>query len=119
MNLIIDFPIPTTIQERCGLWPYTVAAGKQEVLWNYNTKWCIILPPAEFFWKISKEKYGGNGFSWYEYILELREIMFLVWKKILSEVNGIVPMTLSLRNETGDNQEGKKEIKFYWIELFD
>jgi adenine-specific DNA-methyltransferase len=74
-----------------------------------------ILPPAEFCWRISKEKY--------EEMVSDNRIYFGIKgdnvpriKRFLSEVkNGIVPMTLWLRNETGDNQEGKKEIKF----LFD
>ena len=74
-----------------------------------------ILPPAEFCWRISKEKY--------EEMVSDNRIYFGIKgdnvpriKRFLSEVKkGIVPMTLWLRNETGDNQEGKKEIKF----LFD
>ncbi|MDR2905780.1 MAG: site-specific DNA-methyltransferase [Helicobacteraceae bacterium] len=70
-----------------------------------------ILPPAEYCWRVSKDKYdemvadnriyfGTNGNN-------VPRI-----KRFLSEVrDGIVPLTLWLREDVGDNQEGKKEIK--------
>lgn len=70
-----------------------------------------ILPPPQYCWRVTKEKYfemvadnriyfGPNGNN-------VPRI-----KRFLSEVkDGIVPMTLWLRDEAGDNQEAKKEIK--------
>lgn len=70
-----------------------------------------VLPPPQYCWRVSKEKYeemvadnriyfGPNGDN-------VPRI-----KRFLSEVrDGIVAMSLWLRQEVGDNQEGKKEIK--------
>ena len=70
-----------------------------------------VLPPAEYCWRVSKEKYkemvkdnriyfGSNGNN-------IPRI-----KRFLSEVkNGVVAMTLWTRDEVGDNQEAKKETK--------
>lgn len=70
-----------------------------------------VLPPPQYCWRISKEKYeemvkdnriyfGPNGDN-------VPRI-----KRFLSEVKqGIVATTLWFREDVGDNQEGKKEIK--------
>lgn len=70
-----------------------------------------VLPPAQYCWRVSKEKFeemvadnriyfGPNGDN-------VPRI-----KRFLSEVkDGMVAMTLWLRQDVGDNQEGKKEIK--------
>ena len=74
-----------------------------------------VLPPPQYCWRVSKEKFeemvadnriyfGPNGDN-------VPRI-----KRFLSEVKeGMVSMTLWLRDDVGDNQEGKKEIK----ELFE
>lgn len=71
----------------------------------------IVLPPDGYCWRLSKDRF-------YEYVADNR-----IWfgengdntpriKRFLSEVkNGITAMTLWGRNETGDNQEAKREIK--------
>lgn len=70
-----------------------------------------VLPPPQYCWRVSKEKFeemvadnriyfGPNGDN-------VPRI-----KRFLSEVReGIVAMSLWLRDDVGDNQEGKKEIK--------
>lgn len=70
-----------------------------------------VLPPPQYCWRVSKEKFdemvadnriyfGPNGDN-------VPRI-----KRFLSEVkDGIVAMSLWLREDVGDNQEGKKEIK--------
>lgn len=70
-----------------------------------------ILPPAGYCWRLTKEVFA-------EYVAENR-----IWfgpkgnntpriKRFLSEVRqGVVAMTLWLREEVGDNQEAKREIK--------
>ena len=74
-----------------------------------------VLPPPQYCWRVSKEKFdemvadnriyfGPNGDN-------VPRI-----KRFLSEVkDGMVATTLWLREDAGDNQEGKKEIK----ELFE
>jgi adenine-specific DNA-methyltransferase len=74
-----------------------------------------VVPPPQYCWRLSREKFqemvkdnriyfGPNGDN-------VPRI-----KRFLSEVkDGIVPMTMWLRDDVGDNQEGKKEIK----DLFD
>lgn len=74
-----------------------------------------VLPPPQYCWRVSKEKFdemvadnriyfGPNGDN-------VPRI-----KRFLSEVkDGMVATTLWLREDVGDNQEGKKEIK----ELFE
>lgn len=79
-----------------------------------------VLPPPQYCWRFSKEKYeemvadnriyfGPNGDN-------VPRI-----KRFRSEVkDGIVAMSLWLREEAGDNQEGKKEIKnLFDAEVFD
>ena len=70
-----------------------------------------VLPPPQYCWRVSKEKFeemvadnriyfGPNGDN-------VPRI-----KRFLSEVkDGMVATTLWLREDAGDNQEGKKEIK--------
>ena len=74
-----------------------------------------VLPPPQYCWRVSKEKFdemvadnriyfGPNGDN-------VPRI-----KRFLSEVkDGMIATTLWLREDAGDNQEGKKEIK----ELFE
>jgi adenine-specific DNA-methyltransferase len=71
----------------------------------------IVNPPAGYCWRVSKDKFE-------ELLLENR-----IWfgkdgsnvpslKRFLSDVqDGTVPVTLWLRDEVGDNQEGKQELK--------
>lgn len=71
----------------------------------------IVNPPAGYSWRVSKEKFE-------ELVIDNR-----VWfgkdgnnvpslKRFLSEVqDGTVPVTLWLRDEVGDNQEGKQDLK--------
>lgn len=74
-----------------------------------------VLPPPQACWRFSKEKY--------QEMVEDNRIYFGSTgdnvpriKRFLSEVkDGVVSMTLWLREDVGDNQEGKKEIK----QLFD
>ena len=70
-----------------------------------------VLPPAGYCWRLTKEVFA-------EYVADNR-----IWfgpkgnntpriKRFLSEVRqGVVAMTLWLREEVGDNQEAKREIK--------
>lgn len=69
-----------------------------------------VLPPSGYCWRLTKERLE-------EYISENR-----IWfgkngdnvpriKRFLSDVGGVTPMTLWLRDEVGDNQEAKKEVK--------
>lgn len=80
-----------------------------------------VLPPEGYCWRLTKERLA-------EYIADNR-----IWfgedgnntpriKRFLSEVkDGITSMTLWLRDEVGDNQEAKREIKalFKDISVFD
>ena len=80
-----------------------------------------VLPPKGYCWRLTKERLA-------EYIADNR-----IWfgeggnntpriKRFLSEVkDGITSMTLWLRDEVGDNQEAKREIKalFKDISVFD
>lgn len=70
-----------------------------------------VLPPAGYCWRLTKEVFA-------EYVADNR-----IWfgpdgnntpriKRFLSEVRqGVVAMTLWFRDEVGDNQEAKREIK--------
>lgn len=70
-----------------------------------------IMPPPGYSWRLSRERFD-------EFVKDNR-----IWfgesgnnvpriKRFLSEVkDGITPMTLWLRDDVGDNQEAKKEIK--------
>jgi adenine-specific DNA-methyltransferase len=72
-----------------------------------------VWPPAGYCWRLTKERFE-------EYISDNR-----IWfgergdnvprvKRFLSEVkDGITPMTLWLRDEVGDNQEAKREVKTF------
>ncbi len=70
-----------------------------------------ILPPAGTSWRFSKEKF--------EVLIQENRIWFGEhgdnvprYKRFLTEVqDGFVPTTLWLRNEVGDIQEAKKEVK--------
>lgn len=73
----------------------------------------VINPPAGRCWRYSKEKYLE--------LVEDNRIWFGKkgtnvprFKAFLSEVQeGMVPTTVWLRNEVGDNQESKKEVKAF------
>lgn len=79
-----------------------------------------VLPPPQYCWRVSRDKFnemvadnriyfGANGDN-------VPRI-----KRFLSEVkDGMVSMTLWLRQDVGDNQEGKKEIKdLFKTDIFD
>lgn len=79
-----------------------------------------VMPPAGYSWRFSKERlqelidenriwFGESGNNVPRY------------KRFLSEVKaGVVSMTLWLRDEVGDNQEAKKEIKLlFGDDVFD
>lgn len=79
-----------------------------------------VLPPPQYCWRVSKEKF--------EEMVADNRIYFGPGgdnvpriKRFLSEVrDGIVAMSLWLREDAGDNQEGKKEIKnLFDTEVFD
>ncbi len=71
----------------------------------------VIMPPAGTSWRFSKEKFAA--------LIEDNKIYFGIhgsnvprYKRFLSEVqDGLVPLTLWFREEVGDNQEAKSEIK--------
>nr|MBQ0091545.1 site-specific DNA-methyltransferase [Candidatus Enterousia merdequi] len=70
-----------------------------------------ILPPAEYCWRVSKEKFNEMVADNRIYFGPDGSNVPRI-KRFLSEVkDGIVPLTLWLRDDVGDNQEGKKEIK--------
>lgn len=79
-----------------------------------------IIPPAQACWRYTKEKYlemvADNRIYFGPEGNNVPRI-----KRFLSEVrDGVVPMTLWLREEAGDNQEAKKEIKtLFDTEVFD
>lgn len=72
-----------------------------------------VLPPKGYCWRLTKERFA-------EYLADNR-----IWfgktgdnvpriKRFLTEVKaGITPMTLWLRDEVGDNQEAKREVKVF------
>ncbi len=79
-----------------------------------------IVPPPQACWRYTKDKY-------FEMVKDNR-IYFGPdgnnvprIKRFLSEVKeGVVPMTLWMREDVGDNQEGKKEIKnLFQKDIFD
>lgn len=71
----------------------------------------VIMPPAGTSWRFSKEKFDA--------LIRDNKIYFGTtgsnvprYKRFLSEVqDGLVPLTLWFREEVGDNQEAKSEIK--------
>ena len=71
----------------------------------------IVNPPAGYCWRVSKEKFSS--------LLSENRIWFgkdgsnvPSLKRFLTDVqDGTVPVTLWLRDEVGDNQEGKQELK--------
>lgn len=70
-----------------------------------------VLPPAQYCWRVTKEKYQEMVSDNRIYFGNKGDNVPRI-KRFLSEVkDGIVPMTLWLRDTNGDNQEGKKEIK--------
>lgn len=72
-----------------------------------------ILPPAGTSWRFSKEKF--------EELIKDNRIYFGVsgnnvprYKRFLTEVqDGLVPLTIWFKDEVGDNQEAKKEVKAF------
>ncbi|HDR8065781.1 TPA: site-specific DNA-methyltransferase [Bacillus cereus] len=83
------------------LYPITTPSGR------------VVTPPESRSWVVSKERY--------EELLKDNRIWFgksgnnvPSLKRFLSDVQGgVVPKTLWLREEVGDNQEAKKEIKAF------
>lgn len=71
-----------------------------------------LFPPAGTSWRFSKEKF--------ERLIQENRIWFGAsgdnvprYKRFLTEVqDGFVPTTLWLRDDVGDNQEAKKEVKY-------
>jgi len=71
----------------------------------------VVLPPSQYCWRFSKEKYLEMVADNRIYFGPKGDNVPRI-KRFLSEVkDGIVSMTLWLRQDVGDNQEGKKEIK--------
>ena len=79
-----------------------------------------VMPPKGYSWRLSKERFA-------EFVADNR-----IWfgedgnnvpsiKRFMSDVkDGIVAMTLWTRDEVGDSQEGKREIKaFHFNSIFD
>lgn len=70
-----------------------------------------VLPPAEYCWRVSRERYQEMLLDNRIYFGEKGDNVPRI-KRFLSEVkDGIIAMTLWMRTDVGDNQEGKKEIK--------
>lgn len=70
-----------------------------------------VLPPAEYCWRVSRERYQEMLLDNRIYFGEKGDNVPRI-KRFLSEVkDGMVAMTLWMRTDVGDNQEGKKEIK--------
>ncbi|HXF47916.1 MAG TPA: site-specific DNA-methyltransferase [Verrucomicrobiae bacterium] len=92
-----DFSVGPVVPEK--VYPIKTPSGR------------TILPTKGRCWVVTKERYKE--------LLKDNRIWFGKTgnnvprqKKFLSEVNeGVVPMTIWLRDEVGDNQEGKREIK--------
>lgn len=71
----------------------------------------VVLPPPQYCWRFSKERFQEMVADNRIYFGPDGNNVPRV-KRFLSEVKeGIVPLSLWLREEVGDNQEGKKEIK--------
>ena len=71
----------------------------------------VVLPPPQYCWRFSKERFQEMVADNRIYFGSDGNNVPRV-KRFLSEVKeGIVPLSLWLREEVGDNQEGKKEIK--------
>lgn len=79
-----------------------------------------VLPPAQYCWRVSKEKFEEMVADNRIYFGPSGDNVPRI-KRFLSEVReGIVAMSLWLREDAGDNQEGKKEIKnLFDKEVFD
>lgn len=74
-----------------------------------------ILPPPQYCWRVTKEKFEQMVANNRIYFGPKGDNVPRI-KRFLSEVKeGMVATTLWLREDVGDNQEGKKEIK----DLFD
>lgn len=92
-------PIQVGPRVESRVYPITTPSGK------------VVMPPSEFCWRYSKDRLDE--------LIEDNRIYFGPEgnnvpriKRFLSEVNdGVVAMTLWLRDEVGDNQEAKKEVK--------
>ena len=72
-----------------------------------------VMPPSGTSWRFSKEKFqelvGDNRIDFGKIGDNIPR-----YKRFLSEVrNGLVPTTLWLRDEVGDNQEAKSEVKIF------
>lgn len=80
----------------------------------------VIVPPPQACWRFSEEKYHEMVADNRIYFGPNGDNVPRV-KRFLSEVkDGVVPMTLWLRDDVGDNQEAKKEIKkLFTDDVFD
>lgn len=101
-------PIQVGPRNESRVYPITTPGGR------------VVLPPSQYCWRFSEEKYK-------ELVADNR-IYFGAdgnnvprVKRFLSEVkDGIVPLSLWLRDDVGDNQEAKKEIKtIFGNDVFD
>lgn len=71
----------------------------------------VVLPPPQYCWRYSQEKFNELVADGRIYFGPNGDNVPRV-KRFLSEVKqGVVPLSLWLRDEVGDNQEAKKEIK--------
>ena len=79
-----------------------------------------VLPPPQYCWRVSKEKFDEMVADNRIYFGPKGDNVPRI-KRFLSEVKeGMVAMTLWLRDDVGDNQEGKKEIKELFVDdIFD
>ena len=92
-------PIQCGPRNESRVYPITCPSGR------------VVLPPAQYCWRYSKDKYEELVKEGRIYFGPNGDNVPRV-KRFLSEVkDGIVPLSLWLRDEVGDNQEAKKEIK--------
>lgn len=78
-----------------------------------------VLPPSGYSWRFSRERFDDLVLDNRIWFGEGNNVPRL--KRFLTDVkDGVISMTLWLRDETGDNQEAKKEIKIlFGQDIFD
>lgn len=97
-----------------GVWTSTIMSaksGSDALLYEIEIpSGRKVLPPAGRFWSCSKqtfEKWKSDGIIWFGTDGDSAPRK----KTFLSDVkDGLVPLTVWLRDEVGDNQEAKKEV---------
>lgn len=97
-----------------GVWTSTIMSaksGSDSLLYEIEIpSGRKVLPPAGRFWSCSKqtfEKWKSEGIIWFGADGDSAPRK----KTFLSDVqDGLVPLTVWLRDEVGDNQEAKKEV---------